>query len=216
MRTCLDRLTHPSATDPQEAHRRAYDGGGPFEAAGRQQQQQLQRQWCIAMAIPVGGRAGGDRGGDGGRDDGAAKTRGGASGGRQALRAAGGFGRGAVWILENTVRSIDWCFIPPADDPIAVIDIKPTIPYIRAANLQMTDYHLRLMPFPDLFRLFHTLPAPSGPLEGEYLAEMLDNGNVLANVLAWASFSPLYPGRWVGKVIKQQTDRISLQGFIVK
>lgn len=38
----------------------------------------------------------------------------------------------------------------------------------------MTDYHLRLMPFPELFRFFHTLPPPAEPLEGEYLAEMLE------------------------------------------
>lgn len=74
----------------------------------------------------------------------------------------------------------------------------------------MTDYHLRLMAFPDLFRLFHTLPAPSEPLEGEYLAEMLDSGSLLANVLAWASFSPLYPGRWVGKVKQARDDRINI------
>lgn len=128
----------------------------------------------------------------------------------------------------------------------------PTHTHIGRSE-QMTDYHLRLLPFPDLFRLFHTLPAPSAPLEGEYLAEMLEcvhmecvcpggagmiefvhsthtfgtflfdlgpyrrltmnplffppcqtkiqsSGSFLANVLAWASFSPFYPGRWIGKV----------------
>lgn len=39
---------------------------------------------------------------------------------------------------------------------------------------EMSDYHLRTMPFPDLFRLFNTLEAPAEPLDGEYLAEMLE------------------------------------------
>lgn len=30
--------------------------------------------------------------------------------------------------FRNAARSFDWCFIPPADDQIAVMDIKATIP----------------------------------------------------------------------------------------
>jgi len=29
---------------------------------------------------------------------------------------------------------------------------------------------------------------------------MHSSGSLLANLLAWAGFSPLYPGRWIGKV----------------
>lgn len=45
---------------------------------------------------------------------------------------------------------------------------------LKSTTPQMSDYHLRTMPFPDLFHLFHTLEAPSETLEGEYLAEMLE------------------------------------------
>lgn len=41
-------------------------------------------------------------------------------------------------------------------------------------NAQMTEYHLNIMAFPDLFRLFNTLEAPAEPLDGEYLAEILE------------------------------------------
>lgn len=55
--------------------------------------------------------------------------------------------------------------------PVVVVagEYKPPVPID-----EMTDYHLRTMPFPDLFCLFHALEAPAEPLDGEYLAEMLE------------------------------------------
>jgi hypothetical protein len=63
----------------------------------------------------------------------------------------------------------------------------------------MTDYHLRTAPFPTLFHLFLSLPPPSTPLDGEYVAEILDAGSLPANILGWSGFSPFFPGSWVGK-----------------
>ena len=60
----------------------------------------------------------------------------------------------------------------PLKPEVVVADGEPFKPPVPLDG--MSDYHLRTMPFPDLFRLFHTLEAPAEPLDGEYLAEMLE------------------------------------------
>jgi len=75
----------------------------------------------------------------------------------------------------------------------------PPNPSLSPILANATEYDLRTAAFPSLFHLFLSLPPPSPPLHGEYLAEILDAGNLPANVLGWIGFTPFFPGAWVGK-----------------
>ncbi len=57
-------------------------------------------------------------------------------------------------------------FLPPAANDSDVV-----VPQSRE---DITEFFIRTAPFKVLFEIFQDLPAPSAPLAGEYLAELLE------------------------------------------
>ncbi len=89
--------------------------------------------------------------------------------------------------------------------PLKRLPATATLPPAPSLD-QVSEYTLRTAAFPSLFSLFLSLPPPSAPLHGEYLAEILDAGSFPANVLGWAGFNPFFPGVWVGKAFVEGED----------
>ncbi|TFJ81508.1 hypothetical protein NSK_007179 [Nannochloropsis salina CCMP1776] len=62
--------------------------------------------------------------------------------------------------------------------------------------------------------IFSGLAPPSLPLEGEYLAELLDAGTGMNNMLATLGFgNPVLPGFWVGKGFCSEGDIGRSKGY---
>jgi hypothetical protein len=102
--------------------------------------------------------------------------------------------------------------VPLKNFPTNDVSVPP-FDLLQRANV--TEYTLRSAPFPSLFYLFLSLPPPSGPLHGEYLAEILDAGSLAANVLGWIGFTPFFPGAWIGKSFVEATDEKDGWGYNV-
>lgn len=85
-----------------------------------------------------------------------------------------------------------------SQSPLAVLrsEIPPALRDTEETSLQTSEFALRTANFSTVMQTFFRLSPPDPPLEGEYLAELLDAGTGMNNMLATLGFgNPVLPGK---------------------
>lgn len=82
--------------------------------------------------------------------------------------------------------------------PFAASSLRRDVPPIlhnASSHFETNEFMLRTTNFSTIMSIFSGLAPPSLPLEGEYLAELLDAGTGMNNMLATLGFgNPVLPG----------------------
>ena len=88
-----------------------------------------------------------------------------------------------------------------APQPLSPPLLRSAVPSLLLDTAQTplltSEFALRTANFSTVMQTFYRLPPPDPPLEGEYLAELLDAGTGMNNMLATLGFgNPVLPGAY--------------------
>ena len=88
----------------------------------------------------------------------------------------------------------------PLPPPLLRSEVPPHLLDTAQTPLLTSEFALRTANFSTVMQTFYRLPPPDPPLEGEYLAELLDAGTGMNNMLATLGFgNPVLPGKFKKK-----------------
>lgn len=102
----------------------------------------------------------------------------------------------AVFLLPLLFLSFIPLAAPQPHPTLLRSEVPPALRDTAQTPLQTSEFALRTANFSTVMQNFYSLSLPDPPLEGEYLAELLDAGTGMNNMLATLGFgNPVLPGK---------------------